>query len=130
MTVDASVNKNTVLFVAALSSFIVTFMGSAINIALPSIGTELKMDAVSLGWVASSFLLATAIFLLPFGRLADIKGRKKILTCGLFVYTVASLILSFTPSGSVLIALRAVQGIGAAMIASTGIAILTSVFPV
>jgi EmrB/QacA subfamily drug resistance transporter len=130
MIVNNGVNKKTVLFVAALSSFIVTFMGSAINIALPSIGRELRMDAVSLGWVASSFLLATAVFLLPFGRLADIRGRKKILTYGLFVYTVASLILSFTTSGSALIALRAVQGVGAAMMAATGIAILTSVFPV
>ena len=124
------VNKRTILFIAALSSFLITFMGSSINIALPSIGREFQMDAVLLSWVATSYLLTTAMFLLPFGRLADIYGRKRILTYGIVIFTIASLLLSFAPSATVLIALRAVQGIGSAMIFSTGIAILTSVFPV
>ena len=125
-----AVSKRTVLIVAALSSFLMTFMGSSINIALPSIGNEFQMNAVLLGWVATAYLLATAMFLLPFGRLADIHGRKRILIYGIFIFTISSLFLSFSPSATFLIALRAVQGIGSAMIAVTGIAILTSVFPV
>ncbi len=125
-----AVSKRTVLIVAALSSFLMTFMGSSINIALPSIGSEFQMDAVLLGWVATAYLLTTAMFLLPFGRLADIHGRKRILIYGIFIFTISSLFLSFSPSATFLIALRAVQGIGSAMIAVTGIAILTSVFPV
>jgi len=104
-------------------------MGSSINIALPSIGRELQMDAIMLGWVATSYILASVIFLLPSGRLADIYGRKRILTYGIFIYTISSLLLSFTPSATVLIALRAVQGIGGAMIFATGVALVTSVFP-
>jgi EmrB/QacA subfamily drug resistance transporter len=126
---SSDVNKRAVLVVAALSPFLTTFMGSSINIALPSIGHEFQMGAVLLGWVATAYILASATCLLPFGRLADIYGRKRILTSGIFIFTIASLLLAFTPSATVLIALRAVQGIGGAMIFTTGIAILTSVFP-
>jgi len=125
-----AVNKRTVLVVAALSPFLATFMASSINIALPSIGREFQMNAVLLGWVAMAYILASATCLLPFGRLADIYGRKRILTCGIFIFTIASAILTFVPSAPVLIALRAVQGIGGAMIFTTAIAMLTSVFPV
>lgn len=127
---NSAVNKRAVLVVAALSPFLVAFMGSSINIALPSIGREFQMNAVLLGWVATAYILASATCLLPFGRLADIYGRKRILTCGIFIFTIASLILAFVPSATVLIALRAVQGIGGAMIFTTAIAMLTSVFPV
>jgi EmrB/QacA subfamily drug resistance transporter len=126
---SSDVNKRAVLVIAALSPFLTTFMGSSINIALPSIGHEFQMGAVLLGWVATAYILASATCLLPFGRLADIYGRKRILTSGIFIFTIASLLLAFTPSATVLIALRAVQGIGGAMIFTTGIAILTSVFP-
>ena len=129
MSMGNPVNKRTALVVASLSFFLATFMGSSINIALPSIGRELQMDAIMLGWVATSYILASVIFLLPSGRLADIYGRKRILTYGIFIYTISSLLLSFTPSATVLIALRAVQGIGGAMIFATGVALVTSVFP-
>jgi len=125
-----AVNKRTVLVVAALSPFLATFMASSINIALPSIGREFQMNAVLLGWVATAYILASATCLLPFGRLADIHGRKRILTWGISIFTIASLALTFVPSATVLIALRAVQGIGGAMIFTTSIAILTSVFPI
>lgn len=121
-------SKRTVLMVTALSTFLVGFTGSSINIALPPIGSELKMDAVSLGWVATAYILASATLLLPFGRLADIHGRKKIFTYGILIYTLSSLLLSFVSSANMLIALRVVQGIGGSMIFSTGTAIVTSVF--
>ncbi|MEJ2046841.1 MAG: MFS transporter [Dehalococcoidia bacterium] len=125
----SGVNKRIILAVAALGTFLVGFTGSSINIALPSIGHELKMDAVLLGWVATSYILASATLLLPFGRLADIRGRKRIFIYGIITYTIASLLLSFVPSASALISLRVVQGVGSAMIFSTAIAIVTSVFP-
>ncbi|MBA7478674.1 Riboflavin transporter RibZ [subsurface metagenome] len=121
--------KRTVLVVAGLSTFLVTFMGSSINIALPSISSELQIDAVLVSWIPTAYLLATATSLLPFGRLADIYGRKKILTCGIFVFTIATLLVLFTSTAGALIALRVVQGIGGAMIAATGVAIIISVFP-
>jgi EmrB/QacA subfamily drug resistance transporter len=121
--------KKTILIVAALSTFLVTFMGSSVNIALPVISSELQVDAVLVSWIPTAYLLATAACLLPFGRLADIYGRKRILTYGIFVFTVAALLLSFVSSVGSLIALRVVQGVGSAMIATSGVAIITSVFP-
>jgi EmrB/QacA subfamily drug resistance transporter len=104
-------------------------MGSSIAIGLPSIGDELAMDAILLGWVATAYLLAAAMFLVPFGRIADIYGRKRIFTYGMITYTAASLLSAISTSAAMLISFRVLQGIGGAMIFSTGVAILTSVFP-
>ncbi|RLI70428.1 MFS transporter, partial [Archaeoglobales archaeon] len=119
----------TVLIVAAIASFLTPFMGSATNIALPPIGKEFKADAIILGWVATSYLLAAGIFSVPFGRIADMKGRKRIFVAGLFIYSLGSFLSAISPSAGFLIAFRVVQGIGGAMIFATGIAIITSVFP-
>lgn len=127
---DSNVSKKVVLLVATMGSFLIPFMGSAINIALPSMGKEFAMDAVLLGWVATSFLLAAAVFLVPFGRIADIYGRKRIFTYGILIYTVSSLLSAISTSAAMLISFRILQGMGGAMIFGTGVAILTSVFPV
>ncbi len=121
--------KNSALLVAAMASFLTPFMGSSVNIALPSIGREFAMDAVLLSWVATSYLLAAAMFLVPFGRMADIHGRKRIFTYGMLVYTASSFLSAVATSGIVLISFRVLNGIGSAMIFGTGVAILTSVFP-
>ncbi len=121
--------KKAALFVATLAAFLTPFMAAAVNVALPSIGSELAMDAISLSWIATAYLLAAAIFLIPFGKIADIHGRKKIFTYGILLYTLFSLLLVFSPSGEWMIAFRFIQGIGGAMMFGTGIAILISVFP-
>ena len=117
------------MIVATLSSFLTPFMASSVNIALPSIGREFAMSTVLMGWVATVYLLTAAMFLVPLGRLADIYGRKRVFTYGIFLYTVSSLFLSVAPSAAIVIFLRALQGIGGAMIFGTGTAMLTSVFP-
>lgn len=127
--VRSHTSKEVVLLVATMASFIFPFMGSSVNIALPSIGSELSLDAVTLGWIATAFILASATLLVPFGRIADIYGRKKIFTYGVIVFTVASLLSGMAGSATMLISFRVLQGIGGAMIAGTGVAMLTSVFP-
>lgn len=87
------------------------------------------MDPVLVSWVITAFVLAAAIFLVPFGRLADIHGRKRVFARGVEVFTLASFLCSVAPSGPFLIAARAIQGVGSTMIFGTGVAILTSVFP-
>jgi len=104
-------------------------MASSVNIALPSIGREFSMDAVLLSWVSSSYLLAAAMFLVPFGRIADLYGRKKIFTYGIILYTLSSFLTGISTSALTLISFRVLQGIGGSMIFGTGVAILTSVFP-
>jgi len=121
--------RRAALIALLLSAFLTPFMGSALNIALPSIGREMSMSAVALSWVATSFLLAAAALQLPVGRLADIYGRKRIFTYGVAIFTVASLLTGLAPNAASLLACRALQGVGGAMIFGTGVAILTSVFP-
>jgi EmrB/QacA subfamily drug resistance transporter len=100
-----------------------------VNIALPWIQEELSVDAVSLSWIPTSFLLSCAVSLVPLGKMADILGRKKAFAVGTTVFTVASLLCGVSPTASWLIGFRTLQGIGSAMIFATGVAILASVFP-
>jgi len=126
---STGVNKNVTLLITAISVFVSPFMVSAVNIALPTIGKEFSMGAVLLGWVATCFLLPSAALLVPFGRLADIYGRKKIFLCGMSLFTVSSLLGGISSSAVMLIAFRVLQGISGAMTVGTAVAILTSVFP-
>jgi len=126
---DDKRNRSFILVITTLSSFITPFMSSAINIALPSIGKEFSLNAVILGWIPTSFLLATAALLLPMGRLADIYGRTKLFKAGVVIYSISSLLCGTAWSGVALISFRILQGIGGAMLFSTSTAILVSVFP-
>jgi EmrB/QacA subfamily drug resistance transporter len=122
--------KRSVLLVSTFAAFLTPFLSSAINLALPSIGKDLQASAISLGWIASSFILSSAIFLLPFGKLADIIGRKKVFTYGILLFTISTSLIIFCKSITTLIILRIFQGVAGAMIFGTSLAIITSVFKV
>ncbi|MBW1730889.1 MAG: MFS transporter [Deltaproteobacteria bacterium] len=126
---DTEQTKKSALIIATLNSFITPFMGSSINVALPVIGKELQMDAVMLTWVATAYLLAVAVFLVPSGKLGDIYGRKRIFTVGIFVFIISSIFCAASFSTSMLVVFRVIQGIGNAMVFATGMAILVSVYP-
>ncbi len=128
MKSDSSLERSA-LIVATLTSFIGPFMISSVNVALPAIQAELHMDAIQLSWIATAYLLAVAIGLVPAGKIADIYGRKKIFAAGLGVYTLGASLAAFADSATMLIGLRVVQGLGAAMFVTTGMAIITSIFP-
>ncbi len=104
-------------------------MASSVTIALPSIGSEFAIDAVTLSWIATSFILSAAVFLIPFGRIADLRGRKKVFIWGGAIFGVASVMAALAWSAEVLIAARVIQGLGGAMLFGTGTAIISSVFP-
>jgi EmrB/QacA subfamily drug resistance transporter len=122
--------KRSVLLVTAFAAFLTPFLASAVNLALPSIGKDLHTSAIGLGWIPTSFLLSSAMFLLPFGRMADIIGRKKVFTIGIFLFSVATFLILFSKSITYLIILRIFQGISSAMIFGTSMAIITSVFQI
>ena len=122
-------SKKVASVVAAVASFLTPFTGASINIALPAIQREFTLNALLLGWISASFLLSSAIFLVPFGRIADIHGRKRTFLTGAALFSVFSLFCAFSPSAIALLVARFLQGIGAAMIFGTGVAILTSVYP-
>ena len=119
-----------ILLATTLSSFLTPFMGSAVNVALPNMAKDLSMTALSLSWVASSFILAAAITLVPLGRLADIYGRKRIFLYGAIIFTRCFLPLHVVPTQTFLIFARVIQGIGGAMIFGTGTAMLISAYPI
>ena len=132
MPQDAKSNsalERSALIVATLTSFIGPFMISSVNVALPAIQADLHLDAVQLSWIATAYLLAVAVGLVPAGKFADIHGRKKVFATGLAVYTLGTGLTTFANSATMLIGLRVIQGLGAAMFVTTGMAILTSIFP-
>lgn len=134
MSVSADIDEQTALersalFVATLTSFMGPFMISSVNVALPAMQADFGMTAVQLSWIATSYLLTVAVVLLPAGKIADLHGRKKVFRCGLLVYTVASTAAAFATNTGWLLILRGVQGVGAGMFITTGMAILTSIFP-
>jgi MFS family permease len=125
----AGVDKRVVLLVAATASFLTPFMGSSVNIALPSIGREFAADAVTLSWITTIYFLAAAMFLVPLGRIADITGRRRVFLFGMIGYTAVSILCAFSTSETMLIVLRGLQGFTDAMMFGTSLAIVTSVYP-
>jgi len=126
----ANNDKQIVLVISCMASFITPFLASSVNVALPTINRDFAVtDQALLGWVVTGFLLSAAIFVVPFGRIADIFGRKKVFIAGMLILIVSSLLCSISSSIYMLIASRAVEGFGSAMIFGTAIAMITSVFP-
>ena len=101
---------------------------SIVNVALPTIERDLHFTDSSLQWVASAYALTFGGFLLLGGRMADLLGRRKMFMVGLAVFSVASLACGFASTSNQLIAARAVQGLGAALIAPAALSILTTTF--
>jgi MFS family permease len=111
-----------------MASFLVPFMGSSITLALPEISKAFSFKAVTLTWLSTSYLISSAIFQVPFARLADLIGRKRVFEWGILVYFLSTFVSGFSPTGFIMIALRIVAGLGSAMIFGTNMAILTSCF--
>jgi EmrB/QacA subfamily drug resistance transporter len=124
-----SVNK-TILLVATLAThFFNPFMGAAVNVALKKIGTDLSMSAVGLSWVTMSYLLASVMFLVPFGRLGDTWGRTKMFLYGTIFFAITTFLCAFVPNSTLLITGRFLQGIASAMMTGSLMAIVISAFP-
>ena len=117
-----------ILGIVAVTSFMGTFLISSVNIALPAIEKSFRLDAVSLSWVVTAFLLGTAMFLLPVGRWGDLTGIRRIFKVGVVVFTLSSLASGFAGSGYWLVFFRFIQGVGASFVSTTGSAILVSAF--
>jgi len=121
--------KRATLTVALVTNFVNPFAATALNIAIPMIGSEFHASATTLGWVVSAFMFFMVAFAVPFGRVADTKGRIPVLVFGVIVFAAGAFLAGFAPSLTVLIAFRILQGIGSAIIYSTNMAILIEVYP-
>jgi len=126
---QSTVSRGATLFAVGSSSFLMPFMLSGVGVALPSIGRDLSASAIQLSLVETAYMLSVSIFMLTMGRLGDIHGRKRIFQTGIAVFTIMGGILSQAWSIQAVIGFRFLQGIGGAMMAATGVAIVVSVFP-
>lgn len=120
--------QKTTIFVVVTTTFITTFTGSALNLSIPDMGSDFHASASSVGWLITAYTLAVAAFSVPFGRIADLTGRKRILVAGILLFSVSSAGAVFGFSMWMLILCRIAQGIGGAMIFSTNTAVLISSF--
>jgi len=121
--------RRAVLLMITLNSFATPIMLSSTNVALPSIARDLQMDALMLSWVPMAFLMASAMFVLIFGKVADTVGRKRIFLIGTGAVIVTSSVAAMSINGPMLLGARYLQGISSAMLAATQVAIISSVFP-
>jgi MFS family permease len=117
------------LFTVLLASVSGPIMLSGVNVALPTIGTELSMNAIELSWVAYAFNLTLVICTLPLARLADITGRKRMYTIGTALLALSTLLSALSVSSLMLILLRVVQGMSLAMVWGTATALLSAAYP-
>ncbi len=128
--IDKLPSKWTVLVILAIGIFMATLDSSIVNISLPTISSYFHVPlSGEIEWVIIAYLVVIAGVLLTIGRLADMVGRKNLLVIGLVVFTLGSTICGASPNLGILIAARAFQGLGGALIMSVSPAILTSAFP-
>lgn len=123
------VNKVVLLAVTMASNLLNPLMGAAVNIALPKISNDFSLNAVSMSWVTMAFLLASAVFLVPSGKIGDMWGRKKMFLYGNVFFMIATFMCAVSTTGYFLIFARVLQGIGGAMMASSSMAMVISAFP-
>ena len=117
------------LVAVSFGLFMIMLDNTVVNVALPSIQRDLKVSVSSLEWVVNAYFLTFAVLLLTGGKLADMIGRRWIFTLGLVIFTASSLACGLAASGEMLIAARAVQGVGAAMMNPATLSIITATFP-
>jgi len=127
-TSGLSARAKLVLFLLCAANFMVAVDFSILNVAAPSIGEDLHISDANLQWIATAFALPSGGLLLLFGRVGDLVGRKKIFVTGTVLFTAASLIATVAWDPAILLAGRALQGVGAAMVVPTGMALLTTTF--
>ena len=118
-----------ILSTVSIGTFMSTLDGSIVNVSLPSIQSAFGVDLATVEWIVVAYLLVVGSLLLPFGRLGEVAGFRRVYLVGFAIFTAASVLCGVSPGPLVLIGFRAVQGIGAAMIMAMGPAIVARTFP-
>lgn len=121
--------RRALLTMILANAFATPLMLSASNVALPGVAADLGLDAVLMAWVPMIYLMASAMFVLIFGRVADSVGRKKIFLVGTAAVIITSVMAALAVNGVMLLSARFLQGVSAAMLYATQMALVTSAFP-
>ncbi len=127
-SLDTPRAKNRALILLAMTQFVIVIDAAIVNVALPSIGSALHFARDDLSWVVNAYTLTFGGFLLLGGRLADLMGRRRMFVLGLVLFSLASLAGGVAQSEGWLIAARAVQGLGAALVSPAALSIITTTF--
>src|SRR3984957_3690856 len=122
-------NRWIALYVLCVGVLMIVLDATVVNVALPSIQTDLGFTQASLAWVVNAYLIAFGGLLLLAGRLGDLAGRKLVMMIGLVVFTTASLICGLAQSQEVLVIARFVQGVGGAMTSAVILGMIVTMFP-
>lgn len=125
---ERDINKKVILVTVTLCFYLLPFMSTSVNIAIPTIGKEFSTNAITLSWVTTSYMLSTAVFLVPLGKAAGIIGRKKIYILGIFMYSVTAALVALSNSVFLIILFRFLQGMASAMIFTTGMVIISFLY--
>jgi len=121
---------NTVALIAVCAGYLIAPMGmAAVNVAIPAMAEDLQANAIKVAWLPTLYILANVAFMLPFGKIADNYGRKKVYAIGLALNAVSALMCAISSNIDWILFWRFIQGAAGAMIFSTGVAIITSVTP-
>jgi EmrB/QacA subfamily drug resistance transporter len=113
----------------ALGTFMATLDSSIVNVALPTLARTFGASVTQIEWVALGYVLTITALLLPFGRLGDALGRRRVFLAGLALFTLGSLACAFAVSSATLILARVAQGVGASMVSANSVALITAAFP-
>ena len=123
------IRRTWTLIAVSLATFMTYLDNNIVNVAIPAIQRDLHLSTAGLEWVVSGYILVFASLLLAGGRLGDLYGRRRLFTIGLGVFTASSLVAGLAGSVGVLIAARAAQGLGAALVTPTTLAIISAIYP-
>jgi EmrB/QacA subfamily drug resistance transporter len=118
-----------ILAAVSMALFCVQIDYFAMNLALPRMAFDLNSTATDLQWVISVYMLALGAFMVPAGRIGDIFGRRRALLAGIALFGLSSALCALAPSATLIIAFRALQGVGAALIFPVSVSVLTNAFP-
>ena len=121
--------QRSAVFVGISTSFVTGFLGSALNLAIPEMSAYFEMGAASVGWLVTAYMLVMAALSVPFGKLADSTGRRRWLLTGNLIFAATAAVAAFAPSAAVILIVRVLQAVGAAMILATNMPIAISAFP-
>jgi len=118
-----------ILIVVLISNFLVPFAGTALNVAVPMIGSEFRVAATTLTWIVSAYMISTVALSVPFGRIADIRGKRTVFMLGVAIFAATSFLVTLSHGMAMFIIFRIIMGAGAAMIFATNMPILIAAWP-
>src|SRR5438876_4713398 len=128
MTIADNRSRWLALYLLCLASLMIVLDVTIVNVALPSIQTDLGFSETSVAWIVNGYLLTYGGFLLLGGRLGDLFGHRRLFLAGITLFTVASLACGLSTTRGLLVAARAIQGLGGAVVSAVALSLIMNLF--